>query len=463
MRNTSIFLAALVGCAPADLEITVSDNPDNPFSKIVSVETNADVSIRIESEMGVTPAQAPGEILVLGLAADSEHALTVLVDDQPAADVVVDTAPLEDDWQLCSVDGVGEPKEIVCTNGWIGDDGVYFCVDRDGEPIWSLQHPDGETLPVVSPLPEGGFAAVSGSKSILAIFDERGGLEAEYSMSWFSERTRYEHEFIDMHEVIPITEGQWDGAIAFLTKTTEKVDNAERQGGGVIVFDLDNQEVLWDWSVHGVMGDNKPIDPLLDYHRDGLYDEEPWDWDHVNALLHRMHDDGREEIWISMRDQDWLVSVDPDTDRVLWRLGREGDFGGSPDTWFYQQHGPELQIVDGEAHIFLFDNGTVRHDGARRSRVIELALDEEKMKVELVAELSGFYSRTGGDADLLPDGEHVQYVAGDPPSTSDTLPYIAEVSWPEGEEMWRMSCDTDQLYRAHYATSIYAQNDSSQK
>jgi hypothetical protein len=257
-----------------------------------------------------------------------------------------------------------------------------------------------------------------------------------------------------MHEVLPITEGQWAGAIAFLTKTTDRIGYADIQGGGIIVFDVERKEVLWDWSVHGELGDGISIDPALDYRREGMLKNESWDWDHSNAIIMRVHENGDEEIWLSMRDQDWIVSIDTDTDRVLWRLGREGDFTGNVDTWFFQQHGPELHVIDGTPHVLLFDNGMFRAIGeSRQSRVIELVLDEERMNVTLVAAIDGFYSPTGGDADLLPDGQHLQYLVGDGEDR-----YVAEVTWPEGEEIWRMSCDTeDPLYRAAYAPSIYDQ------
>ena len=448
-----VVLQSVLGCTPeaGGVSVSVAENPDNPFSRILTISADAATSVQVVHEMGTTPPQAPGEVLVLGLSADTTHALTVLADGQEAAAVTVTTPPLSPGWESCAASGDWRPEEVVCTNGRNADGATYFCADRAGEPVWSLSHPDGEIMLAVRSLPTGGFAAVGDTKSMVALFDARGALTAEITPLDLKGRTRFEHGWVDMHEVIAITEGQWGGAIAFLTATGDEVAQGFRIAGGIVVLDPVTLEVLWDWSAHGVLGDDAPLDPALDYSRFGLLGEQP-DWLHVNALVHRVRDDGGEEFWISMRSQDWIVAVDAQTDAIRWRLGRDGDWSGPDEAWFYQQHAPELRVVDGELRLLVFDNGTQRPgDDVERSRVVELALDEASRSVSVIGEVDGFFTAGNGDADLLPGGDRLQYVIG----WSET-PSIEEVGWPDGEALWRMDCpDADELYRSTFFPSLY--------
>jgi hypothetical protein len=435
---------------PVPVVVTVSVNPDNPFSRILDVSGPEGASIEVVHEMGTTPAQGPGEILVLGLAAGRTHSLDVMVDGELAETVEVVTDALSDGWPTCEAEGAFVEQEVVCTNGKIFTKPIYYCVDKAGTPVWSLRHPDDVTMLAVRSLPNGGYAAVGDTRSMIVIFDERGKLIAEYSHLWFPDRTRFDHHTIDMHDVIAITEGQWAGAIAFLTATTDIIDGEELLAPGIVVMDPETGEVLWDWLAHGTLGDGIPIDPSIDYQRRGLLGEDKDSFVHANALLHRVYPDGREAMWLSLRRQDWLMSINTETDLVNWRLGLGGDFDGTAHTWFYQQHAPEVRVHDGETRVLLFDNSAYRPNGGGQSRVIEIAIDEEAMTAEIRHEASGFFSFAMGDADLLHDGERLQYVVG-----WNTPTEIVEVSWPDGDELWHMTCDTKRMYRVDSFPSLY--------
>ena len=83
--------------------------------------------------------------------------------------------------------------------------------------------------------------------------------------------------------------------------------------------------------------------------------------------------------------------------------------------------------------------------------MVELALDDEAMTATLVAEVPVTFVAGYGDADLLWDGERLQYVIGWDPD-----PYTAEISWPDGEELWRLTCpDVHELYRVSAFPTIY--------
>lgn len=466
------------------------------FSAIATVTFDEDASARVEYGEGevfdqhtpaqLIPAGVETEILVLGLRADRSYSARVaadLGDGSWTSDAVsLTTEPLPAGWPTCGVT-LGSPAdfgtdEVLCTNGWLDGEvePMIFCVDRAGEPVWWLRHPGGERLLELQVLSDGSYAAAGDSSSFIAFFDAAGRPTGQYSTLWFEGRTRFVHEWIDIHDVIEITEGPWAGAVAFLTDSGDDYQGEERWGNGVIVFDRHTEEVLWDWAAHGEHGDQVSIDPALDYDRHGQYVEVGLhQWLHGNALLHGVDDDGRQFFWLSLRAQDWIIKVDVETDAVLWRFGYEGDFelvddldaaepvALDPERWMFQQHAPEWTARDGSRTRFLvFDNGVVRPAGLdpdAYSRVVEFELDEERMLATIPFEYGSsvpgdehnFLSVGLGDADLQPGGDSVLFTKG-----GGGDPWIAEISYPHGEKQWQYGCEgTIWFYRVDYYPSLY--------
>ena len=91
-----------------------------------------------------------------------------------------------------------------------------------GVPEMANLGPDDQGLLAVRVLQDGGWASVSDSDSLLALFDDRGGLIRDYRHIWFEGKTRFEHHWIDMHETLQITEGPWAGALAFISNVSEE-------------------------------------------------------------------------------------------------------------------------------------------------------------------------------------------------------------------------------------------------
>jgi len=483
---------------PGEVQVAVRDNPANPFSALLEVTLEHDADVHVEVLQGTevvssTPphsvlAGEAGDMLVLGLHAEQEVGLRAVATDGEHT-WIGESTPYTPDrlpggWPDCQVTsaapaGTFGPDEVVCTNGWIYATPVYYCVDRTGEPVWALSHPADETLLGVRARADGGFGAALDSDSRIALFDRTGALQAEYGPLWFQGRTRFEHDWIDMHELIDLHQGPWAGAVAFLTTTSEPLDDGRFMvGAGIVVFDPVNEQVLWDWSAHGQTGDGAPIDPALDYDRLGLgLTTDPEDWLHGNALVHVV-DDGGQRFWLSLRHQDWIVAIDPATDAVLWRLGYEGDFelvddldAAAPtplagEQWFFRQHAPELRWRDGDrARLLVFDNGAVRPDPTGKpsdddpySRVVEYELDTAAMQASITFAFGDsepntpdhFVSEGMGDADMLWDGDRLQFVNG----WGDS--FVGEVSYPDGTWLWRLDCpDQPELYRVNTFPDLY--------
>jgi len=339
-----------------------------------------------------------------------------------------------------------------------------------------LEHPDEFRIVMLRVLPDGTYATVGRDQSVLSFYDHAGANTSDYTALWFQGKTRFEHDWIDGHEVIAITEGKWTGAVAIMTETPGESGDAQGVvGGGFIVFDPETETVLYDWSSHGEMGDGEPIDDKLSYSRRGMQNKDSWH--HVNALLHGVDDNGDDYFWLNLRNQDWTLKVDPETDAVVWRLGYDGDFeliddldADSPtplpaQDWMFQFHAPEWQSRNGSrTTVMYFDNGSVRATddgselaGAPYSRIIELEIDESTMKATLNytygdSSSSGeqhFYATHAGDVDMMADKSSFFMVTREN-NKSD----VTEVSYPDGEVIWQLSCN-DTSYRGDYFPDLY--------
>ncbi len=483
------------------LSMTVDSNPHNPFSALVEVTAGRDLTAVVEygevgsldlatPEVSLTAGQLE-EILVLGLRAELDYELRVVatdgVDSWSTGTAAFTTEPLPGDWPSCWVEfGVAESEfdsqEALCTHGVPGGgDWMFYCVDRWGVPVFQIRHPDNLGISMLRPLRSGDWAGLGSSDSMLMRFDARGELVEQWPPLFFDGLTRFEHDWIDMHDVLELTEGPWEGALAFLTACADDVQGVNLQAGGIIVFDAETDQVLWDWCAHGAQGDGVPIDPLLDYDRETL-GSDPVDWMHTNALLHGLNEDDSQFFWISARGQDWLIKIDVATDAVEWRLGYGGDFllvedlddPTSPELlateWFFHQHAPEwVERAGTRVRFLVFDNGNVRADedggvstAPTYSRVVEFAIDEQTRRASPVfeygepdpAEPGHFFSGGDGDADLSPGGDAVQFVAGwARPS------FIGDISYPGAQERWRYACDVvndaDTMYRVNYYPTLY--------
>jgi hypothetical protein len=133
------------------------------------------------------------------------------------------------------------------------------------------------------------------------------------------------------------------------------------------------------------------------------------DWLHANSV--RYTPDGN--LVMSIRHQDWVIKIDyadgQGSGRILWRLGRDGDFtieSDDPDPWFSHQH--DATILPGPDRLLtLFDNGNARfvRDSTAKSRGQMYQLDEQSRVARLVYNVDlGLYAPAVGSAQRLPNG-----------------------------------------------------------
>src|SRR6185436_1159437 len=92
----------------------------------------------------------------------------------------------------------------------------------------------------------------------------------------------------------------------------------------------------------------------------------------------------------------------------------------------------------------------------RYSRFLQMEIDQDTARAQLdftygkIVGPDHFFSSTCGNVELLPDGQRAIGVDGE----SETM---IEVSYPEGERRWSMTCDTTDwcAYQVHWFPSLY--------
>ena len=338
---------------------------------------------------------------------------------------------------------------------------VYVCVDPEGVPVAYVPLP----IPamVVQPLADGTLLLHPDFGGVMARVDWLGRPLGAWRLGDLS-GFRYRHDRWDGHDAVSIDVGTWAGAYAALTATRD----GERLASGVVVFDPSTQQVLWDWTGHGVLGDGVSIDPdALPYARvrtDG--DGDPDDWMHANALVHRSSDLG-EQVWMSLRHQDWVIRIDPDTDAVVARFGAEGDVAlvddvgadspepAEPEQWSYHQHAPEFVVDDqGQLQLFVVDNGNTRPGGAY-SRLVRFELDESAQRASVSWAYGGppeapstFFLPTAGDIDAGSTG--VRFSHHDPDDG-----WVSDIGWDGALRGQVRFVGHGELYRTESYPSLY--------
>lgn len=474
---------------------TIAANPYNQFSALVTVTVDHDAMVRVEYGEGTidhaTPevavaAGVPTELVVLGLRGERTFTLGAVAtagvsarwDSEPMS---FTTDPVPRNWPTCNAsfrvdESEFDEDEVVCTNGSMSDYSyMYMCVDRWGEPVLSIRTPDNDSLMSMRALRDGTWASTSFTESKVALFDQKGEQVAQYTPAWFTGKTRFEHYYVDSHELYQIPSGEWEGMLAFLTTSYEYLSGGDyKLGNGLIVFDPVLEEVLYDYSFLGELDDGESYDEKMPFSRSG-YGDYSQDWNHGNTVLHGVEDSGREFFLISLKSQDWILKLYPDTDELAWALGFEGDFtlvddidAASPTEqravdWAFHQHGVVFLERGGpRSRLLMFDNGYPRSDesGYRwdlaYSRLLELRYDEETLLADIQFEYgdprgpNAFLSSTCGNTQLLPGDQAVIALDGEGKD-------MFEVSYPDGEKRWELSCSSVEWceYRVSYAPSLY--------
>jgi hypothetical protein len=164
--------------------------------------------------------------------------------------------------------------------------------------------------------------------------------------------------------------------------------NASVFGDTVIECNPETNSVVWEWH-------------LFDHLTPQVERE---DWAHCNTIEPDPNDSN--SLYLSARNLNSIFKISRKTGKIIWRLGKHGDFKISAKDRFYHQHSPEI-LPDG--NILLFDNGAYRPEelGGEYSKALELSLDEESMEAKAVwswRNAPDLFTPIWGDANRLNNG-----------------------------------------------------------
>ncbi len=189
---------------------------------------------------------------------------------------------------------------------------------------------------------------------------------------------------------------------------------------GDLILDLDeNFQLSWFWNSFDHMdlkraslGDEKcPGGPGGDGCTPVFLSSAANGWLHSNSIF---YDKPSGDVLVSIPEQDWVIKVDykdgKGTGKVLWRLGKDGDFTAKskdPYPWFSYQHDVGFDPKTGL--LVLFDDGHRRKDKDPKAnnRGQAWRIDEAARTATLILNADlGVYAIAVGSAQPLADGNY---------------------------------------------------------
>jgi Arylsulfotransferase (ASST) len=219
----------------------------------------------------------------------------------------------------------------------------------------------------------------------------------------------------DIHEFL-ITERDTALITIYERKPWDLSSNGGPEEGeifdGVIQeLEIATGRVLYEWrsSDHVAVGESVNKPPPAEQGKAAP----PFDYFHINSVA----EDQDGDLLVSARHTNGVYKISREDGRVLWRLGgKRSDFAMGEGARFALQHDARRQ-PDGT--LTLFDNGK-KAKGAR-SRVLVLALDEDRMRATLERSFvhpRKLFSETQANAQFLPNG-HVLVGWGQQPYVTE--------------------------------------------
>jgi arylsulfate sulfotransferase len=239
---------------------------------------------------------------------------------------------------------------------------------------------------------------------------------------------------------------------------------------GDLILDLDeNLQLVWFWNSFDHMdlkraslGNEKcKGGPGNDGCTPVFLAPEANGWLHSNALNYGPGGD----LIMSIPEQDWVVKIDykdgKGTGKVLWRLGKDGDFTAKSDDpypWFSYQHDAGFDPTTGL--LVLFDDGHRRKEKYpnANNRGQAWRLDEANRTATLVMNVDlGLYAVAVGSAQPLSNGDY-SWESGfiDPgPAGFGQIHSVTTETSPDGKIVGSEQANGALTYRSFRVASMY--------
>ena len=192
-------------------------------------------------------------------------------------------------------------------------------------------------------------------------------------------------------------------------------------GDGIVVMDTTGK-VLRNWSAW----------KEWDIKNDPYITRFAYDRFHMNAL--NFDKDGNYLVSVSIEDQIWKINAK--TGKIMWKLGKNGDFKMDSSAYFSFQHSVN---INSDGDLMLFDNSLVKN----QSRGLSFSLDTVNMvattKIDAPLPKSKYTSRMGNSY-LLPNRNLLQV------SSKTGAVFVTDL---KGEILWELD-SYFVPYRAEY-------------
>lgn len=240
---------------------------------------------------------------------------------------------------------------------------------------------------------------------------------------------------------------------------------------GDLILDLDEEfQLVWFWNSFDHMdlkraslGDEKcQGGPGTDGCTPVFLAKQANGWLHSNSLQYYpvTHD-----VYVSIPEQDWVIRVDykdgKGTGKVLWRLGKDGDFtakSGDPSPWFSYQHDigfdPKTQL------LVIFDDGHRRKDKDTKAtnRGQAWKIDEEAKTATLVMNADlGVYAVAVGSSQMLSNGNYSWesgFINPGPAGIGQIYSQTTE-TFPDGKIVYTQKASGALTYRSFRVANMY--------
>ena len=444
----------------AEPDIELDPYLSAPLAGLLTLKTNIatriSLNIRVDNDVETIefrPYQLEHKLPVLGLRPDKQHIITIKAygqsDTKPALErtLTINTEPLPDGFPGIELKKhVAEKTEPGITLFDIIPEGentefgaLIVIVNEKGEVIW---YQIGSRYTDVRQLDNGNLVFIEATKVVEI------NMLGETVFEWRAIRNPAKHAGprvvptrIFHHEIFPMDKGnflslsvesrQYDNYRTSLKDPSAPTETTNVVGDVVIEFRPDGS-IRKQWSLLDMLDPYRLGYDSLNTYWDQFFLKKTRDWSHSNAVIHDKRDNS---IIVTSRHQDATIKFRRKNGELRWILGphenwnmeKFGKYLLKPVNnrkYFFPYHAHAPMIMP-NGNLLIYDNGNNRAAPFEPwlpveenfSRVVEYAIDEETMEVELVWEYGQFvdnpiYSGALGDADYLPKTGNVLITHG---------------------------------------------------
>ena len=432
----TMLILASIGCRPAQPDIVDSAVTDsspepagpiqriaffpsesNPLARYVEVTLTTPASIQLEFWVAEGPhfqktfeeVETTHTLPLIGLHPDALNHLIVhavsegeTIDSSETLDI--ETLPLDFEPPQFDVKVPMEPDGIITVFGIQTEEVEYVGVDRTGTVVWMKRTTSGANEEPAEEVTElkrnycnakaGHFIKALENETYLDLCGREmsGSKDLVFDViNPAGDVVEARRTIVPLHHDVDLNNAT---NLLGMVKQTEVIAHpdlgeVEIHGDRLVVVNSSGK-IVWEWSTFDY------LDPL----RFPVSDQQilTGDWTHANSIQH-ITDSA--EILVSFRNQNQVMSINPETKEITHIFGEDGSFELLQGDWFYGQHhatlGPDNTLT-------VFDNHYLSDDSTP-SRVVQYQFDPTNQTIWEIASIDFDHAyRSGGEATPLPNG-----------------------------------------------------------